>query len=222
MNKYLELETWLKEKIKNDEFKPNSVLPTEEEMVRRFNLSKMTVRKVISNLKREGLIYSIQGKGFLVSPFKDIYILSEEKFDKEIILPTKTLIPNYLLKSEQYNLDLTHTNHDKWFSFLKLYFENNNVYKYSINWIYLENKVFDTYKEYNKIHNRFNSTEVVSKIRIVALEEKIKNDQNIFGLKLQKQYNFMPTIYKYSFDKTGQINKISMVRYAPEKFKVII
>ncbi len=222
MSKYLELETWLREKIENDEFKANSVLPTEDEMIHRFNLSKMTVRKVISNLKKEGLIYSVQGKGFLVSPFKKIYLSRESKVDKKIILPTKTPVPNYLLQNNQYDLDLLHTKQNKWFSFLKLSFENNNVFKYSINWVYLENKSYDVYKEYNLIHQYAKTMELISTIKIVALEEKIKNDQVIFGLKLQKHYNFMPTIYKYSINKKGEIVKISMERYAPEKFKLII
>ena len=220
--KYLILENWLLENIKNDFFPINSLLPSEEEMIQTFQISKMTVRRVIGNLKDLGLIYSIPGKGFIVSPFKEIYLSKQEKVDKETILPTNTPIPNYLLKNEIYKLDLTNTNELHWYSYIKLSFEHNSVIKYSINWVYLPKDIYDKYSDYKKIYTAANSIQYIKTIKISVLEEKIKNDNIIFRNKINGAFDYMPIIYKYSINKKGKIILISMVRYAPDKFKIII
>lgn len=67
---YAQLETILRKKILNQEWTPNSKIPSENSLCETYGLSRMTVRSVISTLVKEGLIYSVQGKGTFVAPSK--------------------------------------------------------------------------------------------------------------------------------------------------------
>lgn len=64
---YLQLEEILKNKIENKELLPHQAIPSENELGKQFNLSRMTVRNVITRLVGEGLLYRVPGKGTFVA-----------------------------------------------------------------------------------------------------------------------------------------------------------
>lgn len=51
-------------------------IPSENELCKEFNLSRLTVRQGINKLKNEGYLYSRQGSGNFVSPKKIVYKIS--------------------------------------------------------------------------------------------------------------------------------------------------
>jgi GntR family transcriptional regulator of bglA len=53
----------LEYEIFNKEYEATNKLPTEEELMKRFDVSKNTVRKAIELLVRKGYIYQVQGSG---------------------------------------------------------------------------------------------------------------------------------------------------------------
>jgi len=61
---------WLSETLREDIsqglYKPGDALPTEHELMRRYDLSSTTVRRAVHDLVREGLIYRKAGKGTFV------------------------------------------------------------------------------------------------------------------------------------------------------------
>ncbi len=61
------LENYLREKIKNGEWSPDSRIPSENELAGEFSISRMTARNAITHLVGEGLLYRIPGKGTFVS-----------------------------------------------------------------------------------------------------------------------------------------------------------
>lgn len=67
MSKYSEIADKLREEIKAGAYAKSGKLPTEYELVTRFNVSRQTVRQAISSLKAEGVVYQIQGSGTFVS-----------------------------------------------------------------------------------------------------------------------------------------------------------
>ena len=67
MSKYSEIADKLREEIKAGAYEKSGKLPTEYELVTRFNVSRQTVRQAISSLKAEGAVYQIQGSGTFVS-----------------------------------------------------------------------------------------------------------------------------------------------------------
>lgn len=57
----------LQEMIENGRYMPGQQLPTESELCEKFKVSRTTIRLALNQLKLEGYIYQIQGKGTFVS-----------------------------------------------------------------------------------------------------------------------------------------------------------
>lgn len=65
--KYLQLSERLQQQIVGGELSPNQQLPTEDELMRQFGISRGTVRKAIDVLERQGLVRREQGRGTFVN-----------------------------------------------------------------------------------------------------------------------------------------------------------
>ncbi|WP_207695756.1 GntR family transcriptional regulator [Enterococcus sp. DIV0212c] len=61
--KYEEIADTLRERIKNNFYKTDTLLPNQTDLVKEFNVSRMTVKKAIGILVMEGLLYSQRGAG---------------------------------------------------------------------------------------------------------------------------------------------------------------
>lgn len=64
---YAQLEDVLRAAIIQREWEVNTAIPSEVELSKNYNLSRMTVRSVITTLVNEGLLYRVQGKGTFVA-----------------------------------------------------------------------------------------------------------------------------------------------------------
>jgi GntR family transcriptional regulator len=64
--RYYQLQEIIRERIRNGEWAPGSVIPSERELCERYGISRMTARQAISGLESEGLLYREQGKGTFV------------------------------------------------------------------------------------------------------------------------------------------------------------
>ncbi|ACO47419.1 GntR family transcriptional regulator [Deinococcus deserti] len=83
MSKYPAIKASLKERLLGSEYLDGHALPSEPQLAREFDVSRMTVRRAIDELEREGYVYRVQGAGtfstgkrfqqggFMVSPFAD-------------------------------------------------------------------------------------------------------------------------------------------------------
>lgn len=91
--KYLQIMNYYQEKINSGELKTKDKLPTEEEICRFFNVSRITAGKALNNLASEGYIVKIQGKGSYVNASKmDMQLNSLQGFTEE--MKSKGLIPS--------------------------------------------------------------------------------------------------------------------------------
>jgi GntR family transcriptional regulator len=63
---YAQLKNIIEERIKSGEWKPNSMIPSENELSSIYHISRMTARSVITQLVNEGVLYRIRGKGTFV------------------------------------------------------------------------------------------------------------------------------------------------------------
>lgn len=66
MYKYEKITMWIREQISSGAFSPGSKLPTEMELMEKFNVSRQSVRRAIQVLVDEGLVHSVQGSGIYV------------------------------------------------------------------------------------------------------------------------------------------------------------
>ena len=60
----------LNEKITRGEFRPGDKLPSEADLMRYFDVSRITVRAALSELVEDGILTRAQGKGTFVAPQK--------------------------------------------------------------------------------------------------------------------------------------------------------
>lgn len=67
---YYQLENILREKIRLGEYAEGDPFPTEEQLVREYGVSRITVRQALSALEKDGLITRRRGKGSFVSEAK--------------------------------------------------------------------------------------------------------------------------------------------------------
>lgn len=68
---YMQIATYLKDKITSREFQANMKLPTEMELAEQFNVSRITSKRALEELCKEGLIYRVQGSGSFVSSMEE-------------------------------------------------------------------------------------------------------------------------------------------------------
>lgn len=82
---YYQLAKLLEGQILGGELKPGEALPTESEISTRFEISRMTVRRAISELISAGMVYAQQGKGtFVALPKLNNVFFELNNFNREI------------------------------------------------------------------------------------------------------------------------------------------
>jgi GntR family transcriptional regulator len=64
---YTQIRELLRERILSGLYKSHAQIPSENDMVRMFSVSRITVRQALTDLQKEGLIFKIHGKGTFVS-----------------------------------------------------------------------------------------------------------------------------------------------------------
>jgi GntR family transcriptional regulator len=64
---YTQIRELLRERILRGDYRSHAQMPSENEMVRAFGVSRITVRQALTDLQKEGLIFKIHGKGTFVS-----------------------------------------------------------------------------------------------------------------------------------------------------------
>ncbi|GMA48241.1 trehalose operon repressor [Tetragenococcus muriaticus] len=66
MNKFKEIFQDLEQKILSEEYPPHSLLPSENQLIKVYDVSRETVRKALNLLRNAGYIQKKQGKGSIV------------------------------------------------------------------------------------------------------------------------------------------------------------
>lgn len=66
VSKYEVIKQDIRRKIDEMEYKPNQVIPSESELCKKYQVSRITVRKAVDDLVMENKLYRIKGKGCFV------------------------------------------------------------------------------------------------------------------------------------------------------------
>ncbi len=64
---YLRVKDWLRAAIEKGEYRPGDRIPSEHELMKRFGVSRSTIRQAVSELVLEGWLYRVQGSGTYVA-----------------------------------------------------------------------------------------------------------------------------------------------------------
>ena len=68
-HKYIVIRDWLSEQIASGAFARGEQIPSEHELMQRFEVSRVTARQALTDLRNKGLIEAHHGKGYFVSRF---------------------------------------------------------------------------------------------------------------------------------------------------------
>lgn len=83
---YYQLKMIIDAEIKQGSYPPGALIPTEEELIARFGISRTTVRQAITELVQEGKLYRIKSKGTFVAQGKlnQDFIVRLESFNDQM------------------------------------------------------------------------------------------------------------------------------------------
>ncbi|PYI55567.1 GntR family transcriptional regulator [Paenibacillus flagellatus] len=65
---YSQIRAYIVERIRLNEWSADDQLPTEAALAEQFDVSRFTIKKALSALVEEGLVYRVQGKGTFIAP----------------------------------------------------------------------------------------------------------------------------------------------------------
>ncbi len=89
--RYQQISRSLSARISAGDYAPGEQLPTELELSSHFQVNRHTVREAIRELKNDGLIFSVRGKGNFVAANKIIYRLTDKVRFTQNILDSKQI-----------------------------------------------------------------------------------------------------------------------------------
>ena len=83
---YLKVKDSLVEKIEKKIWPPNTLIPTEQELMEQFSVSRTTIREAVNLLVQDGLLEKTQGKGTIVKLYSIVGTLGKLKgFAEEVV-----------------------------------------------------------------------------------------------------------------------------------------
>ena len=72
MSKYPIIKQTLKSRLLTGTYRPGQAIPSETQLAKEFVVSRMTARRALDELEREGLIYRVQGSGSFPTDRKSV------------------------------------------------------------------------------------------------------------------------------------------------------
>ena len=102
MYKYEKITMWIREQISSGSFSPGSKLPTEMELMEKFNVSRQSVRRAIQVLVDEGLVHSVQGSGIYAADRDNLHNSSNDRLARHNRRPPSRQIALVLTNYEDY------------------------------------------------------------------------------------------------------------------------
>lgn len=221
----------LKEKIENNFFSYQELLPSENTLIQTYNCSRNTLRRAVGLLVTDGYVQTIQGKGVRniyrpaeqtaftlgeVESFRESAIRNGRKPNTLVLLFTKFRVDkNLALKTgfsenaEIYYIQRLHYLDDQ-----PLILNHNYFLKEAVPGLTRE---ISENSIYNYLENELNMTIVNSK-RIITVEKITEIDEKYLELNA-KDYNCMAVVSSQTFNSSGVMFEYTQSRHRPDYFR---
>lgn len=230
-NKYDFIYHDLKEKIENDKFSYQELLPSENTLIHTYECSRNTVRRAISMLVTDGYVQTLQGKGVRniyrpieqtaftigeIESFKESALRNGRTARSEVILflelyadTALSLRTGFPVGERLYYLQRLHYLDDK-----PLILNHNYFLKSKVPGLTLEiaqNSIYDY------LENTLGMTIVNSK-RIMTVEKITEIDEKYMKLDVN-DYNCMAVVTSFTFNSEGTMFEYTQSRHRPDYFR---
>lgn len=144
---YYQIKQTIKNWIINNEYSPGDKIPSENELAKQFNVSRLTVRQATSQLIQEGFLSSRRGEGTFVTKneglirsfnleftgFMDDLFYQVSKTKTKTVDITRTKIPKYVSDKVKF-----HKDPDEIILIKRIRFKEDKTFAYTINYLPVE------------------------------------------------------------------------------------
>lgn len=231
--KYEVIYTSLKNRIEQDEFPYQELLPSENHLIHEYNCSRNTLRRAISMLVSDGYLQTLQGKGvrniyvpvestsFIlgkIETIREASIRNEKEYRTEVVLFTDILCNERLSKRSGFGVG------EELYYIQRIHYIDNEPLILNHNY-FLKKEVIGLTKEiaegsiYRYLEKDLEMSIINSK-RIVTVEKVSEVDEKHLHLNI-KEYNCMAVITSFTYNSRGIMFEFTQSRHRPEYFSFI-
>lgn len=224
--KYTEIYDYIKNKIISDEYKSGEKIPSEKELTEKFDVSRNTVRRALSQLSLEGLLNSVHGKGVFViekhqlnllvgglQSFKEASLNNNINYETNLHIFEELLVDEKISKKTGFSIGslvyyiCRSRNIDGENSILDINYFLKNV---------VPNLTEDIAKQsiYEYIENVL-SLKIAGAQKVISIEDKSKLDKEYLDL---INYDLVAIIKNFVCLEDGTLFEYTESRHRPDKF----
>ena len=154
--KYFSLKRDIIQKIEMEEYAGDLPIPSEREMMENYQVSRITVRKAIDELVKEGYLYKVQGKGTYVKSdenSQDLFAITSctEDVLRLGLQPSKRLMTAEYIPADSKRAKTLHiTTDDRVFRMGRILYAQGEPLNYTVT--YLPEKIFSGIDQYDFVN----------------------------------------------------------------------
>ena len=221
----------LKEKIENNTFSYQELLPSENTLIQTYNCSRNTLRRAVGLLVTDGYVQTIQGKGVRniyrpaeqtaftigeIESFQESAMRNGQKPKTRVLLFTEFRVDKNLALKTGFseNAEIYYIQRLHYLDEQPLILNHNYFLKEPVPGLtkeIAENSI------YNYLENELNMTIVNSK-RIITVEKITEIDEKYLKLNA-KDYNCMAVVSSQTFNSSGIMFEYTQSRHRPDYFR---
>lgn len=151
--KYYLVKRAIIQKINDEDYAVGELIPSERELIRQFDVSRITVRKAVEELEQEGYLYKVQGKGTYVKGDQNSQdLISITSCTQDVIrlgmTPSRKVVSHKLVqadKTRQRRLNLP--DGERVFRLSRIYYADGEPINYTTT--YLPHRLFEGLEAYD-------------------------------------------------------------------------
>lgn len=219
-------EDLLKE-IESGKYAPNTLLPSENELMNYYGISRQTVRKALNLLSQEGYIQKIHGKGSVVLDrsildFPVPWLVSFKELSDKMNINTKTYVKSLKIEkpSSQIARHLQMAEDEEVWEVIRVRnIDHQNVIldKDYIKREIVPNLTIKICEEsiFEYLENELN-LEISYAKKVISAQDATEEDRELLDL---KQYNVVIVVQSYIYLKDTTLLQYTESRHRPDKFK---
>lgn len=228
-SKYLSIYNEIVEKIQNGKIEPNTKLPSENELMQEYDVSRDTIRKALNLLAQNGYIQKIRGKGSFVLDINKFEfpvsgLVSFKELSQKMGAESKTILhelalinpDKYLMKQLNVSMD-----NEVWkvIRVRKIGNEKIILDKDFLNKDVVPLLTEDICKDsiYEYIEKKL-GLEISFAKKEITVEQPTKEDKELLDL---ENYNMIVVVRNYVYLNDTSLFQYTESRHRPDKFRFV-
>ena len=223
--KFKDIYHTLKTNIDNGKYDTSMMLPTEMELIGKFNCSRNTVRRAIGELSKDGYVESVKGKGVIILesresielPIGNLLGLQElhlkKKLTTSVVNFSKITIDESLSKKTalKLNTEVYHLHRIRFFDNEPIildvnYFSTEIVKDLTIE--IAQNSVYEYIEK--ELH-----TKILASKKVIVVEHANELDKSFLDL---GTFDCVAVVKTYAYTDSGKLFEYTESRHRPDKF----